>query len=290
MFGCMPTSHAFSARLWRLIQARSLDSSALAEQAEVARAEIGSVLSGRDEPSSDLLRRLAPALGLHRSDMFVIAGQPVPDDLAPHDPDAFGVIDSLAWSLTYLPHAVPQLNELARAMPQQPRLSGPRSPIRGNRQYPEGSGGLIVGLQQNRNLAWLGAAQFLLGLGGGPMLSASTIGLIGGGRKALTPELLAGFAAALDIPTMDIGALADIDLTTVTVPTHPDAAQAADLIWESRRLTAGQIRLLRSAADAIRREGAADRPGTLAGPPYFNLWVQAPTRANKSANGTTRDG
>lgn len=39
------------------------------------------------------------------------------------------------------------------------------------------------------------------------MLSASTIGMIGHGRKPLTPELLAGFAAFLDVSARDLGAL-----------------------------------------------------------------------------------
>ncbi|WP_327039679.1 hypothetical protein [Micromonospora maris] len=33
-------------------------------------------------PGSDLVRRLAPALGIRTADLFVIAGLPVPGDLA----------------------------------------------------------------------------------------------------------------------------------------------------------------------------------------------------------------
>lgn len=88
------------------------------------------------------------------------------------------------------------------------------------------------------------------------MLSASTIGAIGHGRKPLTSDLLAGFASFLDISSRDLSALTGIDLTGNRPPAHPDAAEAAELIWNARRLTAGQLQQVRSRAHAIRHERA----------------------------------
>jgi hypothetical protein len=45
-------------------------------------------------------------------------------------------------------------------------------------------GGLVLRLLHNRCLDWMGIAKYLYGLGGGPALSPSTIGMIGHGRKA----------------------------------------------------------------------------------------------------------
>src|SRR6266545_3881302 len=53
---------------------------------------------------------------------------------------------------------------------------------------------------------------YLFGLGRGDMLSASTIGMIGHGKKALTAGLQAGFAASLDIPAHDLTTVTGIDL------------------------------------------------------------------------------
>lgn len=90
---------------------------------------------------------------------------------------------------------------------------------------------LVVRLLYNRNLNLRGSATYLFGIGNGPMLSGSTIGMIGGAEKALKPELLAGFAALLDIPWDDLSALTGIDLAGVDQPSHPDAAEVAELIW-----------------------------------------------------------
>ncbi|WP_344610121.1 XRE family transcriptional regulator [Dactylosporangium salmoneum] len=223
----------FGGRLARLLEARAVD--------------IGDAAHPAD---------LAPVLGLHRSDLFVIAGRPVPEDLAPLDRSASGEVGRLAWSLTYLPRAVAELRRLIESMPQLPRPE-PQPPEPAYHRYPDDeAGALIVRLLHNRNLNWPGAAQMLFGLGGGPMLSAATIGVIGRGRKALTPELLAGFAAFIDIPRADLSALAGIDLTRVETEAHPDAGEAAALIWSARRLTAGQLRQVRDRAHEIRHERA----------------------------------
>lgn len=245
---------AFGVQLTRLAEVRGIDVGSLARQVTVAESALTSVLDG-GEPDPLLLRRLAPALDLHHSDLFVIAGQQVPDDLAPLDASA-GAMRLLAWPLTYLPGAVSELRQLAQSLPQQPRSQKPRPATPSYQQYPSSAGGLVLRLLHNRNLDWSGSAYYLFGLGRGDILSASTIGMIGHGRKALTPELLAGFAAFLDISSRDLSALTGVDLTSAGPPAHPDAAEAAALIWNARRLTAVQLRQLRDRAHGIRHERA----------------------------------
>ncbi|GAB7036816.1 MULTISPECIES: hypothetical protein [Catenuloplanes] len=88
--------------LRRLMAARGIGPEVFADRAG------GPVGETVDAPDPAVLRRLAPVLGLHRSDLFIIAGRPVPDDLAPLDPGAAGHVGGLAWTLTYLPDAVPE--------------------------------------------------------------------------------------------------------------------------------------------------------------------------------------
>jgi transcriptional regulator with XRE-family HTH domain len=143
---------AFGVQLMRLIELRGLELSALAQRASVAEAELTLMLGG-GEPDPALLRRLAPALELHQSDLFVIAGRPVPDDLTPLDPKAASGIGWLSWDLTYLPHAVPELRQLVESLPQQPRPQRPREATPSYRQYPSIAGGLVLRLLHNRNLS-----------------------------------------------------------------------------------------------------------------------------------------
>ncbi|WP_433202698.1 hypothetical protein ACQP00_32815 [Dactylosporangium sp. CS-047395] len=81
----------FGEQMRRLAELRGLDVGSLARAAGVAETAITSLSDGA-EPDPSLLRRLAPLLDLHRSDLFVIAGQPVPDDLAVRDVSAVGAI------------------------------------------------------------------------------------------------------------------------------------------------------------------------------------------------------
>ncbi|GGR77367.1 hypothetical protein GCM10010169_22020 [Micromonospora fulviviridis] len=251
----METLPAFGVQLMRLAELRGVDVSSLASRAAVPEPVITAVLDG-GEPDPSLLCRLAPALGLHASDLFVIAGQRVSDDLAPLDPAAASNLGSLSWSLTYLPRAVPELHQLVRSLPQQPRPQQPPARTPQYQQYPNSAGGPILRLLHNRNLNWLGSSKYLFGIGRRDVLSASTIGMIGRGTKTLTPDLLVGFAAFLDISSGHLSTLTGIDLAGDHSPAHPDAAEAAQLIWNARRLTAGQLQRVRDRAHAIRHERA----------------------------------
>ncbi|WP_285473168.1 XRE family transcriptional regulator [Actinoplanes sp. NBRC 101535] len=223
---------------------RGLTTRTLADLALVADREI--IAAERDgRPAPALLRRLAPALGLHRSDLFLIADQPVPDDLAPADPDAFGLVRGVIWELIHVPGAVDDLHRFIGALPRLPRTAPPR-PLPPHLIYPAGPGGRLVRLLHNRNLTWLTAAYCLFGLGGGPMLSAATIGVIGRGGKQLTPALLTHFAAFLDIGSRDFTAITGIDCADE--PPGPAAA----LLWDARHLTAGQFEQVKALAGKLR--------------------------------------
>lgn len=256
---------AFGEQLIRLAEVRGFDRETLAHRASLPDAVIASVLAGA-EPSVEVLCRLASVLGLHRSDLLVIAGQQVPNELGPLDPNARDKVGWLAWSLAYLPRAATELHELVRSLPQLPRPAGPVAPTPPRFSYPNCPGGLVLRLLHNRHLDWLGSAKCLYVLGGGPILSASTIGLIGRGRKALTPDLLAGFGAVLDIDSVDLSILTGVDISAADERTRPDAGEVAQLIWSARRLTVEQLRLVEDRAHDIRHERAEEiKPGRRCG-------------------------
>jgi hypothetical protein len=236
----------FGVRLKRLLDARGAGAA--------PPAGIDEVLAG-DEPSPLLLRRLAPALGLHRSDLFVIAGRPVPEDLAPPDPAAYGAVGSLAWPLTYVPGIAPELRTFVAGLPRQPPVPGRVRAGYAQQDYPDTAGGLIARLLHNRNLDRPAAARYLYGVGRGPMLSASTIRLIGLGRKALTPGLLAGLAAVIDIGLRDLAALTGIEPAGGP---GGDATEVAALVWDMRRLTVAQLDQVGDRAHALRHERAGE--------------------------------
>ena len=244
---------AFGEQLIRLAEVRGLDRTALADRAFLPEAALASVIDGA-EPSVEILCRLASVLSLHRSDLVVISGQQVPIELAAPDPNARDRIGWLAWSLTYLPGAATDLRELVRSLPRLPRPAGPVAPTPPRHLYPKCPGSLVLRLLHNRCLDWMGIAKYLYGLGGGPALSASTIGMIGHGREDLTPDLLAGFGAVLDISSFDLSILTGVDLSAADQRAHPDAGEVAELIWSARQLTAEQLRLLGDRAHAIRHE------------------------------------
>ncbi|MGW4464034.1 hypothetical protein [Micromonospora sp. NPDC004704] len=192
---------------------------------------------GSDIATPEALRRLAPALGWHLADLFVLAGQQLPADLAPTDPKADP--GRIAWDFVAVPPARPILLAAARAMPQQP-LVGLLPPLR---PFPEDRASAIIGrLLHYRNLKGTSVAQLLL-YSGGPYLSRPTVNQISLGGKALDPQLVSGFAHFLGIPVGDLAALCEVDMTEdVPAPAYSDGL--AELMWEGRRLTFQQIREL----------------------------------------------
>nr|WTB31734.1 hypothetical protein OG781_21590 [Streptomyces sp. NBC_00830] len=240
----------FGVLLAKLFDRRGLEADALAQRGGVPEPELKGVLAGA-VPSPSLLRQLEPALGLHAQDVFVIAGATVPDDLAPMDADA------RKWVPHVVEHAVGlpperrgELRRLARSLPQHECVQSPPFP----QLYdpPAGpSGALLVRMLRYRNLDWMGMARIFLHLTG-RYWSASTYGIVGAGRKALTPDLVADFGTVLGIPVGDLAALTGTTLSEEPQNPEPVAADMAELIWDLRRLTANQVRHVSEAAASMR--------------------------------------
>lgn len=110
---------------------------------------------------------------------------------------------------------------------------------------------LVTLLCVNRNLHSPSAAARILGDLGGVYLAASTINSIGSGRIPLKPTWLVGFATTLGVPAADLAAITDIDISAVVPPDDPLAAEMADLLWTSRRLSVSQIGHVRAEAEAM---------------------------------------
>lgn len=201
--------------------------------------ELGRVLDG-DVPSSALLRRLAPAVGLHAADLFALAGVALPDDLAPLDPRASvwtPIIVNLAMFMP--PERRQLLRELVESLPREARTQPTRAP-KSYEHYGSDFGGILVRMLHARNLDWLGGAKATTTVADIP-LSAITVGAIGQGRKELTPELLTGFAEVLGISPGLLSALTGIALPSDVPAKGSSAADMAGLIWNMRDLTLDQV-------------------------------------------------
>jgi hypothetical protein len=221
----------------------------------VGRRDLALVLDG-GAPTPPALRGLAPALGLHAADLFVIAGLAVPDDLAPGRGRTAGWLPSVVSAAIDEPDVLLELRDFARSLRIQAPDPLPAPPVR--QRYPPGFGGILVRLLHNRNLDWLPSAKVLYHLAGIGPLAAATIGMVGLDKKALTPELVAGFATVTGIPVGDLAALVGTDPPDVSWTAHPAASEAAGLIWDCRSLTDDQLRQLRERALAVQeRRGSA---------------------------------
>ncbi|MEU1538736.1 hypothetical protein ABZ461_11515 [Actinacidiphila glaucinigra] len=207
-----------------------------------------------EPPTPPALRRLAPELGLHTADLFVIAGVDVPGDLAPVDPTAGRHIPRLVRAAVALPpRQRTVLRRYAAALPQQERpapVPGPPA----HERYPDGPGALLMRLVRNRNLGWTATAQTFL-LVTGRYWSAATYGHVGSGTVALTGELLADFCQVLDVPCDDLAAMTGVALPGPDASPTANAATAgvAELIWDVRRLTGRQLVSVTDLAQAMRR-------------------------------------
>lgn len=240
----------FGAMLSRLLIHKRLDEPDLAAAAGVVESELRAVLAG-GEPSPELLRGLAPALGLHASDLFLIAGQPVPDDLAPADRGR-GVA-SLVWPVVYVPPVGRRVHELVRqAHPDtEPRRT---QPAEYDRWFHPGFGAALLRLFGNRNMSILDAVLVLYSVAEFGPWSASTLAKVGRGDKEVSGELLAACSVALGIPAGDLAALAGITTPEPVRRTDPKAAAAVELIWAARHVGAEQMLRIDEQAHRIRHE------------------------------------
>jgi hypothetical protein len=243
----------FGVLLGRLLDHRKLDVRDLPGTDDEER-EFRAVLAGA-APGPPFLRRLAPALGMHVPDLYVIAGMEVPQELAPLDAGAEPETARLAWHAGQLSAgSLDELLDFARSLPQHDRAEPFPAP-RKHEQYPRGFGGTLARLLATRNLNWLSSVRVLYAVSLGHVYwSAATIGLIGHARKEVTPALMTVFAAALGIPAGDLAALAGMSPAEGgEIPLNPAADAMAELTWEARRRTAEQVELVHGKAGAMRR-------------------------------------
>src|SRR5689334_10493335 len=174
----------FGPRLWRLLSYRRLTANAsidqmratLASEAGVPSGELAAIIKDRTEPSPLLVRRLAPALDIHTADLFVVAGLPVPEDLASAWPTS-------PWNVGSILHCAVRMNAdqrsrltaLIGSLPERPRTGS--SPAD---DYPDSPGTLLLRLLRNRNIHPYNA-RILKATGDGPYVSDSTIAGLGRG-------------------------------------------------------------------------------------------------------------
>ncbi|WP_406300968.1 hypothetical protein OG948_59710 (plasmid) [Embleya sp. NBC_00888] len=258
----MTQDSGFGVLLAWLLDRRELGVRDLADRAGVTADEVRAVLA-REAPGERLLRRIAPAVGLRTVDLFILAGSAVPEDLAPLDGAAEEWAPRIVSDGIHLPAAGRrELLRVIRSLPQEERLSvfvpKPLAALADR-------GGAVVRMLQYRNLSWTGM-QRALAVATPTLLSASTYGLIGSGRKELSPRLVTDFAAVLGIDALELAALTGVHLPEVPPPPPPEAVDAAALLWEARRLSATQARHVAELARSMRGDRAngyiANLPGT----------------------------
>ena len=241
--------------LTRLLRHRGTNTTWLSASSGVPESEIRSVIDGTPL-SQPQLHALAPALGFHAADLFVIADVPVPEELAPLDRAAGNAITSLVRTTMALsPGHRLRTHRLVGELPQESRQpSEPVKPYMTFNQREEGFGAMLVSmLCSNRNLdSPTNAAKAVLMLTRGRMyLSAATYLVIGHGRTAVRSDWLAGFASALGIPAGDLAAITGIDLPGEPLRDDPLAFEMAGLIWNLRRLSAAQAKHVLDEANAM---------------------------------------
>ena len=242
----------FGAVLARLMERRGLDVTALAGQAGVPEAALRAVVDG-EPPDQGQLRRLAPALSIHKADLLAIAWEDVPEDLTPLDRRAGGMsLYYLAGHAAHLPPGqVRELRERVRLMPQEqrPQLDPPSWASRQPKRTPSG---ILLRLFANRNLA-TSAGYAIWGVSG-RVLSGITPATQGYHGKKLTREELADYISVLDISPADMSIVTGVDLPDQVPGRLPGTTETARLIWDVRRLTLHQARDIWQTARSYREQ------------------------------------
>ncbi|GAB3831829.1 hypothetical protein GCM10027610_022820 [Dactylosporangium cerinum] len=199
-------------------------------------------------PSPALVRKLAPALDIHAADLFVIAGLPVPDDLASAWPTApWDVGSILRHAISMNAGQCRQLETLVRSLPEQPR-SGPAP----TDDYLDTPGALLLRLLRNRNIR-PGNADILAAVGDGPYVPSFTVAELGHGRVVITPQYVTAFAHMLGYQPSDVVALTGVGPVVEDARVHPASKEIAALAWQARRLSNEQLSEVMAAAGSIRR-------------------------------------
>ncbi|MEU6073844.1 hypothetical protein [Micromonospora sp. NPDC047074] len=208
----------------------------VAATAGALRPELDTLLTG-GAASPSLVRRLAPMLGWHTADLFVVAGLDLPQDLVPAsgtEPWHVGTVLEDAAKLA--PQSLRRLREFVRSLPEHPPAWPPVPP---RHSYPLGPGEMMLRLLRNRNIGPY-SPKVLYRIGDGPMVPYATMAMLGPGRTRLTPQYVTAFATVLGIPDDDLAAVAGVAAAT-DPRLHRDRVELARLAWEARRLTSEQL-------------------------------------------------
>jgi hypothetical protein len=209
----------------------------VAEEAGVPLPELHAVIEGA-EPSPETVRRLAPALGIHTADMFVIAGLRVPDDEAAawsKPSEGVDVSFLLARALKMSPEQLGQLDESVRSMPTHP----PTEPAPPD-DFPEGPGALLLRLLRNRNIRPHNA-RLLYDISHCLYVSDSTVWMLGPGHTTITRQFVTAFALLLGYTPDDMAGLIGFGPAAESPRAHPASAEIAALAWNARRLSSDQL-------------------------------------------------
>ena len=220
---------------------------AVAATADGLLPELDAVRAG-GAASSSSVRRLAPMLGLHTADLFVIAGLELSRDLVPASGTGPWHVGSvLERAVKLAPQSLRRLRERVRSLPEYPPAWPPVRPRCG---YPLGPGEMMLRLLRNRNIRSY-SPKVLYFIGDGPMVSSSTMAMLGPGRTRLTPQYVTAFATVLGIPGDDLAAVAGV--AAATEPRlHRNHVELAQLAWEARRLRSEQLAEVLDLAECLR--------------------------------------
>jgi hypothetical protein len=215
----------------------------LLEHRGIAFAEVG-------ERDDDTLRRLAPVLGLHTADLFVLAGRTLPDELAPAELTGPWDVDALVgWRAHELDAAGrARLREFVDGLPARAVTRTRPFPSDGLELTP---GTLLRRLMDNRNLKVRNSV--LMALGDGPYMSTSTYRMALAERLPLSDDYVNAFARTVGIPVFDLAVLIDREVTELPwTGRRPWPRDLVDLAWAARRLDDEQLRAAMDHADSLR--------------------------------------
>ncbi|MER7844297.1 hypothetical protein ABTZ03_10180 [Kitasatospora sp. NPDC096077] len=236
-----------------MLSHRGVDVGWLSAESGVPASELRGLLAGT-APLSVQVEALAPVLGFHTADLYVIAALPVPQALTPREPaPGSRLADLVHYTLALPPDQRDRVHRLVDQLRRKPH-EGPLQPPRTADQQEAGFGAALVNLLfGNRNLRSLSAAAKLLFMltNGHLCLAETTIAALARGGGPLTPDVVAGFARTLGIPEGDLAAVVGVELPEPRWPDDPLAAEMAGLLWNCHLLTSAQVEQVHAATRAM---------------------------------------
>ena len=208
--------------------------------------ELPAVLAGA-APTVDQLDLLAPVLGFHAADLYLMAGLP--------EAPAYRASGGNRWRLVpaarvLSPERLARVVELADGLPREP-VEPPPGPVPRFDPRVGGFGAVLVNLlwcgrnMRPRDIQW--ALVTLTDVG----LSQPTIFGVAQRPDSLTPEIAAGLGTVLGFAPGDVAAMAGLPLPGIPYEADPRAAELADLLWRCRDLTTEQGKAVTEAAEAL---------------------------------------